>query len=133
MRLVNKLIKNNKGQASVELALVLPLLLFLLLGMVDFGRIMNAYLITNQASREGVRQAAVGKTDTEITYTVEQTAASLDSSTMQINIQPQQSERKRGAVAQVTVSCEIGIITPLISQVVSNPFIVECSTSMRVE
>ncbi len=133
MQLVKKLIRNNKGQAVVELALVLPLLLLLIMGMIDFGRVMNAYLIANQASREGARQAAVGKSDTEIIHTVRQTAVSLDSSTLQITVYPQQSERKRGTEAKVSVSCEVEIITPLIGHIISDPYVVECRTSMRVE
>ncbi len=133
MALINKINKNSKGQSIVELALVLPLILFLIMGMIDFGRIMNAYLITNQASREGVRQAAVGKTDTEIIYAVNHTAASLDSSILSILIEPHESLRHRGTETQVAITYEVEIITPMMSQIISNPFVIETSTRMRVE
>lgn len=128
-----KYCKNSKGQAIVEFALVLPLLLFLIIAMIDFGRIMNAYLITNQASREGVRQAVVGKSDTEIISAVNHTAASLDPSTIQISIDPHETLRNRGAEAKVTLTYEVEIITPFVSHIISNPFVIETSTSMRVE
>jgi Flp pilus assembly protein TadG len=32
--------KSEKGQAAVEFALVLPILLLLILGIIDFGRIL---------------------------------------------------------------------------------------------
>lgn len=126
-------IENKKGQAIVEMALILPLLLLLILGMIDFGRVMNAYLIANHASREGARQAAVGKSDSEIVGIINLTTTSLDSSTININISPQASDRTRGTEAQVTVSCQVEIITPLVSSVIPNPFVIQTSTSMRVE
>jgi hypothetical protein len=47
--------KSNSGQAIVEFALVLPILIILLLGVMDFGIVLyNKAVITN-ASREGAR------------------------------------------------------------------------------
>jgi hypothetical protein len=41
----------------VEFALVAPLLLLLLFGIIDFGRVIYAYVTINQAVNEGVRTA----------------------------------------------------------------------------
>jgi Flp pilus assembly protein TadG len=41
----------------VEFALVAPLLLLLLFGIVDFGRVIYVYITLNQAVNEGVRVA----------------------------------------------------------------------------
>jgi Flp pilus assembly protein TadG len=47
--------KGNKGAAAVEFAIVLPVLIVLLFGIVEFGLILyNKAVITN-ASREGSR------------------------------------------------------------------------------
>jgi hypothetical protein len=43
----------------VEFALVLPLLLLLLFGIIDFGRALNAQITITQAAREGARLAAL--------------------------------------------------------------------------
>ena len=48
----------ERGQALVELALVLLLLLLLLAGAVDLGRAFNNYIIVTNASREGARYAS---------------------------------------------------------------------------
>ena len=48
------------GAAAVEMALVLPLLLLLVFGIVDFGRALNLQITLTQAAREGVRPAALG-------------------------------------------------------------------------
>jgi Flp pilus assembly protein TadG len=52
---VRKLIKNQKGAALVEFAIVLPLLALLVGGLIEFGLLLyNQQVITN-ASREGAR------------------------------------------------------------------------------
>lgn len=50
----------DRGAAAVEMALVLPLLLLLVFGVIDFGRMFNAQLTLTEAAREGARAAAVG-------------------------------------------------------------------------
>jgi len=51
--------QGSPGAAAVELALVLPLFLVLLFGVVEFGLIMYAKGIITQASREGARWGVV--------------------------------------------------------------------------
>jgi Flp pilus assembly protein TadG len=47
------------GQGLVELALAMPLLLLLLLGVVEFARAWNLHQVITDASREGARTAVV--------------------------------------------------------------------------
>ncbi len=49
---------NQRGAQLLEFALVLPLLLVLAVGVVDFGRAWNIKQILNNAAREGARLAA---------------------------------------------------------------------------
>ena len=58
--------RNNRGIAAVEFALVLPLLLALLFGIIEFGFIFKDQLAILQAAREGARIAAVGRPVAEI-------------------------------------------------------------------
>ena len=51
----------DRGTAAVEFALVLPLLLLVALGIIDFGRAINAQITLTQAAREGARLAALGQ------------------------------------------------------------------------
>jgi Flp pilus assembly protein TadG len=62
----------RRGAAMVEMALVLPLFLLLVLGVIEFGRaMMIANLVTN-AAREGARMAVLdGSTNTEVNNAVE--------------------------------------------------------------
>ena len=50
-----KAVGNDDGAAAVEFALVLPFLLLLLCGVIDFGRAYNAKVTLTHAAREGVR------------------------------------------------------------------------------
>ena len=50
---------DESGQGLTELALVLPLFLLLLLGMVDFGKAINYWIDQTHLANEGARLAAV--------------------------------------------------------------------------
>lgn len=52
---------DDRGAVAVEFALVLPLLLFIVFGLIDFGRAYNAQVTLTQAAREGSRLAALNQ------------------------------------------------------------------------
>ena len=54
---------DERAQAMVEFALILPMLLLLLIGIMDFGRALFVYSEVSNASREAVRYAAVNPAD----------------------------------------------------------------------
>src|SRR6266478_5690021 len=49
--------RNQRSQSMVEFAIVAPLLLILIFGIVDFGRVIYIYVTLNQAVNEAVRVA----------------------------------------------------------------------------
>jgi Flp pilus assembly protein TadG len=51
----------RRGAAAVEFALLSPLLLVLLLGLWEVGRMVEAQQVINNAAREGARQGSSGK------------------------------------------------------------------------
>ena len=51
----------ERGVALVEFALVLPILLVLLFGMLDFGRAFNYWIDSTHLANEGARWAVVNK------------------------------------------------------------------------
>ncbi len=51
--------RRQRSQAIVEFALVAPLLLLFVFGVVDFGRVIYVYVTLNQAVNEGARAAIV--------------------------------------------------------------------------
>ena len=59
MKILAKLKSSQKGQALVEFALVLPVLLILVLGSIDAGWLLYAKISTASAAREAARAVAV--------------------------------------------------------------------------
>ncbi|MDD5262749.1 MAG: pilus assembly protein [Methylacidiphilales bacterium] len=65
MRIFNKGAR-RKGQAVVEFALIVPLLLTMMLGIVEFGWLIQNEMTLANAAREAARAAALGNTTTYI-------------------------------------------------------------------
>jgi Flp pilus assembly pilin Flp len=55
--------RDQEGAAAVEFALLLPLLVLLLFGMIEFGLAFNTRIQATNAAREAARQAVVGIDD----------------------------------------------------------------------
>jgi hypothetical protein len=51
--------RRDRGAAAVEMALVLPLLLMLVFGIIEFGLLLTAKIGVTEAAREGARAATV--------------------------------------------------------------------------
>ena len=56
----------DAGVALIEAAFILPLLLLLAMGMLDFGRAFHAKHVLDEAAREGCRVAVVTSPDPDI-------------------------------------------------------------------
>ena len=50
---------DSRGQALLEFALILPILLMLVLGIIEFGRIWNINQMVSDTTREGARRAVL--------------------------------------------------------------------------
>ncbi|MDD4504405.1 MAG: pilus assembly protein [Clostridiaceae bacterium] len=124
---------NKKGQSMVEMALILPLIIMLFMGMVEFSRIFGSYLLVTHASREGARMASIGRTDEEVRTNVTGKVGILNVSELQIIFTPEDNARITGEDVRVCVRYKLDIYAPVISSIVSNPFEMEANTYMRVE
>jgi Flp pilus assembly protein TadG len=58
--MVHRTRRLERGAAAVEMAIILPLLVLLLGGMVDYGRFFFTQIQLTNAAREGARAAIVG-------------------------------------------------------------------------
>lgn len=74
----SQIARDQRGAAALEFALIAPLLVLLLFGIIEFGRVWSARNVYISAAREGARVAAVGGTavatrarvgDTSVPYT----------------------------------------------------------------
>ncbi len=127
------LLRDQRGQAMVELALVLPILLVLLMGAIEFGRIYHNHLIITNASREGARVAMLGRSDADIVNRVNQAATGLDPAGLQTTVTPASSQRTSGTMATVEVRYSTSLVFPLFENFVPNPLPITSRTTMRVE
>ncbi len=128
-----KLWKDNRGQGSVELALVLPILLLVLMAIVDFGRMFHGYLAVTAAAREGARQAAIGALDSEVTNTAISAAAPLSPTDLVITILPTSTTRYSGTPITVQVKYNLELITPVLKPFLPSPYVVIGQAVMKKE
>jgi Flp pilus assembly protein TadG len=94
----------------VELALVLPLLLVLLLGMLDFGKGVHYWIDATHLANEGARFAMVNKNPSA-------------TGTLQAYIQQQATaaETRNGGTAQVPTAGQVCIDFPLGGAQIGDP------------
>jgi Flp pilus assembly protein TadG len=101
----------DRGTAAVEFALVLPVLLLILFGIIDFGRALNAQITLTAAAREGVRLAALGYPDAAVQARVATAAPGLSGVTASV-VQSCPEDAGAAQDAQVDVSYSFSFITP---------------------
>ncbi len=73
------------GAAAVEFALVLPILVLLVMGIIEFSRAYNAKISLQHAVREGVRVHALQTGDDPVQRTKD-AATSLDGSQIDVTV-----------------------------------------------
>ncbi|HWQ60844.1 MAG TPA: TadE/TadG family type IV pilus assembly protein [Negativicutes bacterium] len=119
MQLISRYIRNRRGQAVLEFALILPVFLLMLVGMLEFGVVLHDYITVAEGARAGARAAAVGKDNTTIENAVINATPSLDKSKLTVTITPAaQASRTVDSSATVTVTYPVEV--PVTS--IPNPF-----------
>jgi TadE-like protein len=87
--------RGDRGQAIVEFALVVPLLLVLILGVVLVAEIGVARLALEHAAAEAARTGALTNDDELIRSTAAAAVAPLDASSVKVIIEPTENEPSR--------------------------------------
>jgi Flp pilus assembly protein TadG len=128
-----RIFKNQRGQALVEFAIVLPILLLLVMGIAQFGMMFNSYLSLQNASRDGARAGAVGNSTTEIKNLILSTSPRLQESNLTITVTPSDANRKPGDTLTVKLSYDYKLTVPIISNIFNNAIKLNAQTSMRIE
>ena len=126
--------KKQEGQSMVEFALTFPLLLLVIIGIFQFGAILNGHVTVTNAAREGARVAVVGANDAEIEARVIQASTSLfmtPITTENIDISP--TERTVGQDVTVSVEGTVPIVIPGFNIFLGSGYTVTGESVMRVE
>jgi Flp pilus assembly protein TadG len=80
--------RRDEGQALVEFALIMPVFLLLVMGVVEFGRAWNSYQVVTDAAREGARMAVMADT-----FTIANVYATMDSAMARAGLNPATATR----------------------------------------
>ena len=123
----------DRGQATVEAAMTLPIVLIALLLIVQVGVVVRDAMALVEASREGARAAAVTGDDVSAIDAVKRSAGSLDASRIDIEIEPPSGERTRGAPVTVHLSYADRLTIPIVSKLVSVDVPLRAAATMRIE
>jgi Flp pilus assembly protein TadG len=127
--------KNDSGQAVVEFAVILPVLLMILFAILQFGIVFNNYIQVTAAAREGARKAAVSRSlgtaaaETASTTSAKAAAPGLKQSSITVTY-PNSPTFAQGSdvTVQVTYPYSISILGIIVKSGK-----LTSSTTMRVE
>jgi Flp pilus assembly protein TadG len=104
--------RNDRGQAMAEMAVVLPVLLGLIVGIMQLGIVFNNYVTLTDAVRAGARTAAVSRhysdRESRTKARVRDSAANLDTSSTTLPIDVS-SSWKPGEPVTVSAKYEYSI------------------------
>ncbi len=130
--------KNEDGQAMVEFALILPIFLLILCGIIDFGWLFYNQLSLNNACREGARYAVVNTADGANTQAIinhiENTTTTVFANDG-VDIKIEYSSPADPTAGDITVSmeAEISFFTPVLSTVLGKEKTITSTVIMKVE
>jgi Flp pilus assembly protein TadG len=131
----------ERGAAAVEFALVLPLLLLLAFGIIDFGYMVNRAAVVNNAARDGAREGSLHATSPEIVAAATATLDGLPGATVTVTcLKPDgtpcgadyDTDAAGGGTTVVTVTYVHEMITP-IGSVFGESVDVSRTARMRIE
>ena len=152
--------KSYRGQALVEFALILPLLLLLLLLAIDFGRVFFGWVALNNAARIAASEAgfnpdawkAPGDATKQAAYRLQVladmnaincappgggaawTTANIPTPTF-VNVAGSYSidPYEVGDHSKVVMTCNFSFLTPLVGAILGNPMVIQATAEFPVK
>jgi hypothetical protein len=126
-------LRTDGGQATLEAALTLPVVLIALLLIVQVGVVVRDALALAQAAREGARAAATTADDDATREAVRRAAGPLDADRIAISVEPEEAERRLGDPVTVALEYEVRLSIPVVSRIVSMNLPLRATATMRLE
>lgn len=148
--------EKSRGQALVEFALILPILVLFLLMAIDLGRVFFGWVAVNNASRIGANEAAknpdswksgVGDPNYYTRMSHDLQAINCDADVNNDGVidstdlpPPVFSERtgdplnpyEAGDLVTVTLHCDFSVLTPLVGALVGDPLTIGATSTFLV-
>jgi Flp pilus assembly protein TadG len=124
---------NERGASLVELALVLPMLLFLILGVLDLARGYRTYTVLVNAAQSGAQSLAVRPTDLDgarALVVAEAGRAGLAANQITVTFIPAQSTYTSGDMVTVRVVHPYTLLFGAVTGIPTLPL--EARVTMRV-
>lgn len=118
----------------VETAIVLPVVVFMLVAMVDAGRVFHAWLVVTNSAREGARAGAARQDWPTMTTRIDASMSGwtcLDAESNCTNNGNVQGPS--GTPLQVQVSRDVTLLSPLIAALWGNTVTVTGDATMQLE
>lgn len=106
-----KTLSSERGAVAVEFALILPILVALLLGIMEFGRAYNAQISVTAAAREGARIMSIQGNVASAQAAVQAASPALNPQLTKTQIKVSPSTCTPGTNVTVTVSYRLNFIT----------------------
>jgi Flp pilus assembly protein TadG len=110
---INSKSVTERGAAAVEFALIVPILLVLIFGIVEFSRLYNVQLSLSNAAREGARTMAVENNLALARSSIIAGAPSVNPAISAENITIAPATCIAGATVTVTISYSVSLLTGL--------------------
>ena len=120
----------ERASASVEFALVLPLVLMMALAVLEIGLLAKDQLVLQGSARAGAREAAVQLDDESVRRVVLEASAGLDAEHLEVAVS---REGEAGAGVTVTVTYRHLIDVPLVEWLFPPEVGLSASATMRQE
>lgn len=102
---------HERGAVAVEFAILLPLLLMLVLGTIEFGRAYNAQITLTNAARDGVRVMAIANDAAGAKTAAVNAAASVSTTIPTSNVTLSPATCSTGNQVTLTISFNLSTIT----------------------
>ncbi|TQS40725.1 TadE/TadG family type IV pilus assembly protein [Cryptosporangium phraense] len=102
---------SDRGAAAIELAIILPIMLVMIFGVIDFGRLISAQATLSDAAREGARALAFNQDATLRAQKVTGTTGT----TVTASVPCPTSGSTAASTATVTVSQTFTYLTPILT------------------
>ena len=124
--------KKEKGQAMVEFAIILPILLTLLFGIIDFGWIFGNQVSANNACREAARYTAIHYNDSEADDDQGIAKGIITASAPTLS-GPAVVLTETEDTVTISLDCDVAVLTPFLSSILGDVYNMKAKTIMRLE